>query len=323
MEKVRVGMVGAGSMANAVHYPSLAEIDDAEIVAICDINEERLHSTADKYGVDLRYTDYRRMVEEADPDAVYVIMPPHHLFDIVIWLLEQGKHVFIEKPPGVSRFQTESMARAAERNACITMVGFNRRFIPLLVKAKERVETHGPVLQAVATFYKNLVGAESYPYYGGAVDILTCDAVHAVDTLRWMCGGEVVSVVSDVRRFSAPWENAFFALVRFSSGATGVLLTNWAAGKRVHTFEMHSLGISAFVDGNSQAVIYEDNEEEPAEVWDVKDVAGSGEFYKFYGFFDENRHFIECVREGREPITSFGDAVKTMELVEMIYRAGT
>lgn len=308
-------------MANAVHYPSLAEMEDVEIAAICDLDEERLNKTADRYGVERRYRDYRKMVEDADPDAVYVIMPPHHLFDIVIWVLEQKKHLFIEKPPGVSKVQTRSMAQAAERNGCITMVGFNRRFIPLLAKTKDRVETHGPVLQAVATFYKNTLGAQVHPYYSGAVDILSCDGIHAVDTLRWMCGGEVASVASDVRSFSAGWENAFFALVRFSSRATGVLLANWAAGKRVHTFELHSLGISAFVDGNSKAVIYEDNKEEPAEVWDVKEAAGSDEFYKFYGFYDENRHFVKCVKEGREPTTSFRDAVKTMELVEKIYWA--
>jgi len=321
MEKVRVGMIGAGGMANAVHYPSLAEMEDVEIAAICDINEERLHTTADKYNVKRRYTDYRKMVAEVDPDAVYVIMPPHHLFDIVIWVLEQKKHVFIEKPPGVSKLQTISMARTAERNGCITMVGFNRRFIPLLVRTKEMVETHGPVLQAVATFYKNTLEAQVHPYYKGAVDILTSDGIHAVDTLRWLCGGEVVSIASDVRSFSTAWENAFFALVRFSSGATGVLLTNWAVGKRVHTFEIHSLGISAFVDGNAKAMIYEDNREDPTAVWDVKEVAGSDEFYRFYGFYHENRHFVNCVKEGREPTTSFRDAVKTMELVEMIYKA--
>ena len=315
-DKVRVVMIGAGAMANSVHYPSLSEFKDVEMAAICDLNDERLNRTADQYNIAGRYRDYEKAIEEMDPDVVYIIMPPHHLFDLVIHALNQKRHVFIEKPPGITREQTKHMALTAERNGCLTMVGFNRRFIPLLVKTKERIEAEGPIIQTVATFYKNAIGAP--PYYNGAIDILSCDAIHAVDTLRWM-GGEVAVVASDIRSIDADYDNSFNALLRFENGATGILLTNWMVGKRVHTFEMHAKGISAFVDGNDRAVIYCENKEE-GQVLDGKEVAGSDQNYKFYGFYDENRHFIDCVKTGRLPQTHFGDAVKTMELVERMYR---
>ena len=79
---VRVAMIGAGSMSNMVHYPSLASFDDVEIAAICDIDTQRLHATADRYGVDRRYVDYRKMIEEVAPDAVYAIGQPHIFYDI-------------------------------------------------------------------------------------------------------------------------------------------------------------------------------------------------------------------------------------------------
>lgn len=317
MEKVKVGMIGAGALSNAVHYPSLAEFEDVQITAICDIDESRLNSTADKYSVDHRYNDYKKMIQEVDLDAVYVIMPPHHLFDIVLYCLNSKLNVFIEKPPGVTSEQTRNMALTAERNGCLTMVGFNRRFIPLLVEAKRIVEERGEIIQCVATFYKNTIG--SGPYYGGAIDILTCDAIHAVDALRWM-GGEVVKVSSDIRSLYAEYDNSFNALMKFESGATGVLLTNWVVGKRVHTFEMHAKGISAFVDGDSSAYIYSDNKEEPL-VLKAEEVAGSSETYKRYGFYSENRHFIDCIKENRMPETNFADAYKTMRLVDQIYRS--
>ncbi len=69
-EKLRVAMIGAGTMANRVHYPSLASFDDVKIAAICDRDAGRLSRTADKYGVAARYADYQRMVEETAPDAV-------------------------------------------------------------------------------------------------------------------------------------------------------------------------------------------------------------------------------------------------------------
>jgi predicted dehydrogenase len=315
VDKVKVAFIGAGSMANHVHYPSLVAMEDVTIVGVCDLDEERLRATADKFGVVGRFPDYRRMIEQTAPDAVYIIMPPHHLFDLVIHCLREKRHVFIEKPPGISSEQTRNMAIAAERSGSLTMVAFNRRFIPAAVGAKQRIEERGPLSQCVATFYKNMIGAP--PYYDGATDILTCDAIHAVDALRWM-GGEAVCAASDVRALGATYDNSFNALLSFESGCTGVLLTNWTVGKRVHTLEMHGAGISAFVDTDERAVIYKDNEPQGEEVWS-RDLVGSDEPYKRLGFFAENRHFIDCIKEGRLPQTHFGDAVRTMELVDMIY----
>jgi predicted dehydrogenase len=317
MDKVRLGLIGAGGMANSVHYPSLVEMDDVELVGLCDLNEQRLRSTGDKFGIAARYRDYKEMLERTAPDAVYILMPPHQLFDLVIECLARKRHVFVEKPPGVTSEQTRSMARAAERSGCLTMVAFNRRFIPAARAAKARVAERGPLTQCVATFYKHMLGAP--PYYGGAIDVLTCDAIHAVDALRWM-GGEVVCAASDIRALNADYENSFNALLSFDSGCTGALLTNWAVGKRVHTLEMHAAGISAFIDTEERAVIYEDDKPEGEEIRS-RDLVGTDQPYKRLGFFAENRHFIDCVKEGRLPETHFGDAVRTMELVDMIYAA--
>jgi len=59
-DRVRVAMIGAGRMANRVHYPSLASFDDVEIAAICDINPQALNETADRYGVSKRYPSASR-----------------------------------------------------------------------------------------------------------------------------------------------------------------------------------------------------------------------------------------------------------------------
>ena len=75
MADVRVAVIGAGRFANMMHYPSLADIPDADLVAICDLDSERLNETADKYEVTGRYSNYQEMIVEKDPDAVYVIMP--------------------------------------------------------------------------------------------------------------------------------------------------------------------------------------------------------------------------------------------------------
>lgn len=319
MERVRVGLIGAGGMANAVHYPSLHEFDDVDMVALCDIDEKRLHATADTFGIEKRYTSYRGMLDTETLDAAYILMPPHQLFDLTMDVIERKLHVFIEKPPGVMSSQTKQMAVAAGRHGVIGMVAFNRRHAPLIVEARRQALERGPMLQCVSTFYKAMAGSEPHPYYRGAIDILHCDAVHAVDMLRYM-GGEVVHVASDVQAHNVTYDNMFNALVRFESGGVGILLTNWNVGGRRHEFEVHSIGFTAYVNPDEDARIWRDGATEP-EVLDTKKVAGSQEFRVYYGFTAENRHFIDCVKSGKQPNPNFVDATRTMELVERIYSA--
>ena len=316
-DKVRVAFIGCGDLANRVHYPSLASFEDVELVACCDLVAERREETARHFGIPRAYADYQRMIEETAPEAVYVILRPHHLFDPLLWVIQQGLPAFLEKPPGVTLGQTRSLANLAEKHGSLTMVGFNRRFIPLLVECRRRVEGRGPVIQAVATFYKHML--DQPQYYDGAVDLLTTDVIHCLDTLRWLCG-EVERVVSDVSWHYADYPSGFNALLRFQGGAVGHLLNSYKVGKRVHTFELHARGISAFVDPDSMAHIYADDGA-VEEVLDTREVAGSDEFRVYYGFTAESRHFIDCVKEGCLPQTHLGDAVRMMELVDRIYHS--
>ncbi len=315
MKRVRAGLIGAGGMANAVHYPSLAEIADVEMVALCDIQCDKLTRTADRFGIRGRYASHRAMLDAEEVDAVWILMPPHHLFDLVIECVQRGKHVFIEKPPGVTYEQARMMAHACRERGVIGMCGFNRRYIPLITECRRRVDARGGVIQAVATFYKcHPVGRA---YYNGAIDILSCDAVHAVDMLRWM-GGEPAQVSAHVSRRRNPFDDAWNALIAFENGSTGTLLTNWCVGARTHSFEMHGEGISAFINPDESAVIYEDGAAEPVQIT-TQQAAGSEERHRYYGFYDENLEFVKCIQSGAVPSSSLEDAALTMRLVNEIY----
>jgi predicted dehydrogenase len=317
MKKVNIALIGAGGMANGVHYPSLRECEDVNLVGLCDVIPSKLQATAERFEIENTFTDYKRMLEKTSPDAVYILMPPQHLFPLVIHCLSQQHHVFIEKPPGVTLHQTKEMARAAEKNDCKSMVGFNRRFIPLLQKVKTIVEKQGPILQCMSTFHKNTPDAR---YYDGVIDVLTCDAIHAVDALRWLGGGEVKAVASDINSFYSERENSFNALVKFSSGASGYLCTNWAVGGRIHTFEMHAREISTYInpDPGGRAILHTPNGN-PTEIT-PEEAAGSDATHRAYGFYGESRHFVDCIQQNQQPLTCFADAVKTMELVAAIYQ---
>ncbi len=310
-------MIGAGVMSNRVHYPSLASFDDVEIAAICDIDTERLHTTADRYGVEKRYIDYTQMVEEIAPDAVYAIGQPHIFYDIWTWCLRQGLNLYIEKPMGLSIHQARSLAHLAEEHGCITQVSFQRRSCPMVVKLREACLERGPIVHAVCRFYKNAID----PYLE-ARDHMMDDGVHAIDTLRWMCGGEVVGVHSITKRVLVPDINFFSAMLEFDNGATGLMVNSWTSGRRIFDVEMHAPGICAEAEHEGKGWLYADGDTEGIE-YDTREVAGGDEFFMYGGFQAKNREFIDCLKAGKQPGSHFGDAVKTMEVAEKILAQAT
>ena len=311
-KKIRVAMIGAGGMANRVHYPSLAAFDDVEIAAICDIDPKRLNATADTYAVDRRYADYRTMVDEVAPDAVYAIGPPHIMFDIWTWCLTQGQNLYIEKPMGLTLHQARTLAHLADAHGCITQVSFQRRTCPMVVMLREKCLERGPIVHAICRFYK----CAPNPMLG-ARDHMMDDGVHAIDTVRWMCGGEVVDIQSHCKRIGTPDINFFSATLTFDTGATGYLINSWTSGRRIFDVEMHAPGICAEAEIEGKARLYADGDTTGTE-FDTRQVAGSDDLHVFGGFQAKNREFIDALKARTQPASCFADALKTMEVADTI-----
>jgi predicted dehydrogenase len=201
----------------------------------------------------------------------------------------------------------------------ITMVGTNRRFIPVLVEARRRMHERGPVTNVAATYYKNEIEAmtnEPRDY-----DVLVSDGIHAVDTLRWLAGSDATRVQAVAQRTFARYDHTFQALVEIASGCVGVLLMSWSSGNRYHAFELHGKGASAYVVPEVGARIVADGLKDP--VWTMPSDSNldSDAAYLRYGFLQENRHFVDCVKSGRATDSPFADAVKSMELIDRIKEA--
>jgi len=311
MDKVRVALVGAGGIAQTAHCPALAELRDVEVAAICDVIPDVAQQTAEKFGIPKVYRGYREMIEETNPDAVYVLVRAHQMYDIAEFALKRGKHVFLEKPPGVMTEQTRQLRDLAAANNCLTAVGFQRRFTPITVECLRRVRERGPVHQVLVTFLKWM---EEGAYYGGG-DILHGDVIHIVDTMRWMAGAEAVDAYSDVKAHGTSIATAHNAFVRFSNGVIGLLQSNHRVGGRQLRMEIHGIGISCVFAPEDGGVIYEAGKE--TERLDAAELAGGPEMFRI-GFLQENRHFIDCIRTGRQPDTNLADALKTMKLCDAI-----
>ena len=112
-ENVNVAVIGAGGIARSAHLPSLAEMADVEVVAVCDLIASRAREAADGLAGACVHTLYKEMLAaEGDRiDAAFVLVEPSNLFDVTWHCLDAGLCVFMEKPPGLNSFQCESLAR--------------------------------------------------------------------------------------------------------------------------------------------------------------------------------------------------------------------
>jgi len=311
--KVRVVMVGAGPMANGVHLPCLKSFDDVDVAAVCDIDRKRLDETAEKFGIEGRYTDYREMIEKTSPDGVYVIGQPHLMYDIWTWCLQQGRNLYIEKPMGLTWHQAQMLAELAEKHGVITQVSHQRRSCPLLVKMRQECLKKGPITHAVCEFFKCAIE----PMYG-ARDHMMDDCTHSIDTIRWICGGQVVGIESRCKRVGTPDINWIAAMLHFDNGSTGFVVNSWASGRRVFRVQMHAPGIYTDAEVEGKAYLYADNNYEGV-MYDTKQVAGSEDPLVFGGFRAKHREFIDSIKTGREVTGSpFRDCVKTMQVAEKI-----
>lgn len=321
MKSVKVALIGAGSLATRMHYPSLASFEDVEIVGICDLDRDRLDSAAGAFGIRNTFKDYKEMLSKTSPDAVYAIMPPHFLFEIAMDVLESGCNLFVEKPPAITTFQTESLARAAQRKGLVTGVGFQRRYHPMVIRCYNEVAKHGAIHQVNASFFKLSQPQEIHPYYRGSVDILHCDAIHALDAVRFYAGLSAVETVkADVRTLDCWYHVSYNALIRFENGVTGVFQTNWRTGRRFFRFEFHGYGASAYADIDEEGTVYKDESLSMRTKPDTE--AGSDEAFINQGFQAESRAFIDAVKAGSQVHNSLGDAVLTMRLADQILADG-
>ncbi len=331
--EVKVGIIGAGGIARSVHLPSLAEMDDVKVVAICDLVAERAAALARDFSAERTYVSLHEMFARERLDAVFVLVEPGNLFHVAWHTLHAGLHAFMEKPPGITSMQAWALARKADEKKRFLQVGFNRRYIPVVRRALEIVRGSARINQVDGCFYK--FGDAAFDR--GGVSAFVSDTIHALDLLRWMAGGEArLAAMVEARYDDAPTSNAWNGIIRFDNGVTGVIRANYRTGGRVHRFEAHGPGASAYIDVGmgeeiacSAAILTHEGEvryslaaagaaAERVQRLDGAELAGSAAFHRAYGYYQEDRHFIDCVKGKGKPDPDITDAARSMELAEML-----
>lgn len=305
--RTRVGVVGAGNIASIAQLPTLVKREDVELAALVSRRPDP-GPLMRRWGFGAAYGTVEEMLAAENLDAVFVLTPRSEHAYAVEACLGRDVDVFCEKPLAPSVEEAERLADLADQRGRILMVDFNRRYAPVYVAGRDAFGATG------ATFcvaQKNRPGSE----YRATFE----NAIHMVDLLRWYCGGEAVDVTAHTAG-DDPWEeDGTAAMVRFDSGATGVLMAARTAGAWSEKLDAYGSGRTAEVRAPELVSITVDGTTTSREL--SAEAYGWATATETLGFAEAVHHFLDRISDRQPPLTSGHDAVATQRLLDQILEA--
>ena len=230
--RVRVAIVGCGWVTEHRHLPALRRLPVADVVAVADVDERRLNSVADRFGIRSRHTDVQTLLADQAVEAVAVCTPlPSHAA-IGLAALEAGKHVLIEKPLAASLEDCDRLIERAATSRRTAMVGLNLRWHRLVRQAREIIHRGrlGPTLMVstvLASYHHAIPGWRERRAEGGGV--LCEQAVHMYDLWRFVLDSEVDEVFASTR--AGRWrEETATVTARLANGTLVTSAFSWGTG---------------------------------------------------------------------------------------------
>ena len=298
MKEVRFGIAGLGRLGK-VHAGNIASrIPGAKLVAACSIVEAELEYAREKLGITKTYTDFREMVKDPDLDAIAIVTTSsEHCWQIEA-ALDAGKHVFCDKPLGVTLEECEIARAAVERHPELTAIG-----TPYMVKATG--------IDPEATVEGSIRFAKTS---GG---IFVDMAVHDIDLMRWFLGSEATEVYAMGATFKHPEfreagdDETGVAVYKFENGAIGTIHVGRTAAHGYH-IETEIVGtdgsirISPVPEANL-AVLYNSNGV-------VTECVDSFQTRFADAYRLEVEEFVHCLIEGRKPDVTVYDGINSTKI---------
>ncbi len=218
-----IGIIGAGNFAGAMIVPVLKELN-ANIKYIASAKGLSGTTLAKKYKIPYSTSRYQDILEDADVDAVVITTRHGAHANQVIESLNAGKNVFVEKPLALTLDEIELIKSAVEKSGKIVTVGFNRRFSPFSIAAKELLNDNTPI-QIIATMNAGLIPENSWVHdmESGGGRIIG-EACHYIDLISYFAGSTVEKVIMNAmgNSASANTDNASI-LLKYKNGSTGVI----------------------------------------------------------------------------------------------------
>lgn len=345
-KKLKMAIIGVGGIATRVHMPAYENIDEIEIVAVCDILPDRAKEVSEKFNIPEYYTDYKDVLNIEGLDAVDICTPNYWHSIIAVDALEKGLHVLCEKPDAVDVEAAEKMKAAAEKNGKTLMVIRNNRFLETSKFLKKYIDDG-----KMGNIYAGRCGWQRRRGIPGRGGWFTTKAlsgggplidlgVHMIDLAMWLMGNpKPVAVtgctynkfansedVSDSKESGYGDRNAegtfdvedlAMGFIRFDNGACLQIEFSWASNvekeKRYVELRGEKSG-SVWSSDDNLLKIFEE------EYGKTADYLPNIDNEKSMGAHEANiRHFADVVLNGAKPIFVPQQGINMIKILRAIY----
>jgi len=320
MNPVGFGIVGLGMGHERARI--VVRTEGAKLVAVCDLNEERVKRTTGEFGGE-GYTDFKKMLRRKDLDVVMVMTPSGMHAEFAIQAIQRGKHVITTKPMEVALKKCDKMIAAAEKAGVKLAVDFELRFYPQYrwIKAAMDAGEFGKLIFGEArckwfrtqAYYEQSGWRGTWKMDGGGA--LANQSVHVIDALL-MLMGKPVEVYAQTATVAHTIETEDFgiAMINFENGARGTILgTTTMPGGTEFGVEVHG----ETGGGSTLRVKYGSDEVQWFFTGDKKQPATPMP----PGPKNVIEDFVGCMRENRPPLVTGAEGRRSVELLTAIYKS--
>jgi len=331
MEKLKIGIIGCGSIVPKHLRAVVENSDKMELVALCDTVPEKMDIALEEYikagGANQdsikKYNDYRRLLEDPEIHIVTVATISGIRPKIALDALDAGKHVILEKPMALSTREADEIIKKSEEEKLKVAVCHQLRFMPHIMKLKEEIDSgaFGKLVHASASmrwnrneaYYSSSPWRGTWVYDGGA---FMNQAIHVIDLMLWLMG-EAERVYAETGTFlkKIEAEDAGAAVIRFKNGAIGTV----EASVCVYPENLEeTLGIF----GEKGTVLIGGKALNKVEVWNIK-----GRPSYDPAEIPPNLHTLlyedmaDAMLNDRQPLVNACEGKRAVELILSIYKS--
>jgi predicted dehydrogenase len=305
--KINVALIGAGNFAKSYHLPNLKRIKDYNIYAIVDHNPANAKKVAEQYGAKFFATDYKSVLKDKNVDLVVITTRHDSHAKITIDTAKAGKDILVEKPMAMNEQELTNVVNTLLKSKVNFMVGFNRRFSPLTIKAKELLnEKEGPIIINY-TVNAGKLPLDSWiydPKEGGGRIIGEC--CHFFDLFNFFISSDVESLTATSTTSNIPdikSEDNIVATIKYKDGSIATLTYNSIGSEELskERIEIMREGCTLIIDDFKELKSY-----------------GFGNGMKLIrqdkGHFNELVEFAKIIRGEQAQTVSLEDCIKATKL---------
>ena len=300
MKKLGVAVVGTGFWGKN-HARVYRELEETDLLAVCDIDAGRARAVADQFGAK-PYTSVRRMLKNQEIKAVSVCTWSTSLARVATEAANAGRHVLVEKPMAANVRQGEKLLEAARKNHVHLTVGFLMRFIPGLQQMKKAVEEKriGELVSATAK------RVSQWPERIGDVGVVKDTAIHDIDVMLYLFNKDPIAVYAKTGSMRhKKFEDYAQIMLTFEDQRTAFIESNWLTPYKTRIL----------IATGSEAILSLDYITQELRIEDAKQTV-QPRYPTTEPLKLELRHFANCVLGKEKPLITGLDGLRALRIAE-------